>query len=101
MTPAESWERALDALEAQILVAWQLATGRSSAVLVPWSAPTDLGPMPAELVARARELREQQQALLADLPEAIARTRRQLSLTKRVSDATTSARRPVYIDRSA
>lgn len=97
----QAWAQALDALEAQILVGRQLTEGRSPAVPEAWSTPTDLGPLPAELLARAGEVHAQQQALLADLPEFIARVRRQLSLTKRVSDATTSARRPVYIDQTA
>ncbi|HVX54722.1 hypothetical protein [Nocardioides sp.] len=101
VTPVESWGRALDALEAQILIGRQLAEGRSPAVLAPWSEPTDLGPFPAELLDRARELREQQQGLLADLPEFIGRIRKQLSLTRKVSGATSAARRPVYIDHSA
>jgi hypothetical protein len=100
MTPLEAWGRELDALEAEILVGRQLAEGRP-AVLVSWSAPGDLGPLPVELLERAGELRAQQEALLAQLPEVIARTRRQLSLTKKVSDATTPARRPVYIDQTA
>jgi hypothetical protein len=100
VTPLEAWGRELDALEAEILVGRQLVEGRA-AVLVPWSTPGDLGPLPAELLDRASELRAQQEALLAQLPEVIARTRRQLSLTKKVSDATTSARRPVYIDQTA
>lgn len=100
-TPTEAWARALDALEAQIVVGRQLTEGRSPAVPEPWSAPADLGPLPAELLERAGELHARQQALLADLPESIARVRRQLSVTKKVSDATTSARRPVYIDQSA
>jgi hypothetical protein len=98
---AEAWRQALDALEAQILVGRQLAEGRSAAVPEPWSTPDDLGPLPAELLARAGEVHAQQQALIADLPDFIARVRRQLSLTKKVSDATSSARRPVYIDQTA
>jgi hypothetical protein len=99
--PADAWARALDALEAHLLVARELAAGRSPAVPLPWSPPTGLGPLPAELVDRARALQVQQQALLAELPAVIGRTRRQLSVTKRVSDATASPHRPVYIDQTA
>lgn len=100
-TPVETWARALDALEAQILLGRQLTEGRSPAVPEPWSTPADLGPLPAELLDRAGEVHAQQQALLAELPDFIARVRRQLSVTKRVSDATASGRRPVYIDQTA
>lgn len=97
-----SWESVLDGLEAAVIVGEQtVLTGATLTDLTPWEPPADLGPIPAELRDRARELAERQQSVLADLPAAMAKVQRQLDLTHRITEATAERRPAVYIDQRA
>jgi len=106
MTDLESndaaWERALDDLEAHLVMAEQLMLGRLPIEMTPWSAPALPTPLPSGLVERARGLLARQEALLTQLPETMDRTRRQRDLTQRIS-AVSSPARPasIYIDATA
>ena len=103
----ESWEQALDGLEAHVVRAEQIIAGMlpadsvESAGSVPWSPPTGLGPLPAEFVFRARTLLERQERLIAAIPQVLAETGKQRRLADRVGDATTNPTLPVYLDVTA
>lgn len=105
MTPDDDtsdWERALDRLEADVLVAEQVAAGQTPMELGPWSAPEPATPLPAHLAERARAVLQRQQQLLTTLPEAAARVRRQLGVTRRISSATAAPAGPsLYVDANA
>ena len=65
----------------------------------PWRAPTDLGPLPAELVSRAQELASAQQAALATVQEQRDSTRRHLAALRALPQHR-SQTGPVYLDTS-
>lgn len=101
-TPAQSWERALDELEAfSRLTEAQLQTAQPMQA-EQWSVP-DLVPMPAELADRARELLTRQQQLLDLLPTALEKVRQQRTVTERFSQTSRRGHDsvPVYIDHTA
>jgi hypothetical protein len=96
-----SWTEALDRLEAHADRAEQMLRGAASPAPPPWQPPADLGPLPNELVPRARTLLARQQRLMAAIPGALSENRRQQRVADRVGDATSSAVRPVYLDVTA
>ena len=65
----EAWERTLDQLEADL---------HSSQPLEVWEPPTDLPPMPPEVVDRVRRLLDQQGELLLQLESDRRKVRRHL-----------------------
>lgn len=104
--PAErptSWTEALDRLEAHADRAEQALAGEPDAgsTAEPWLPPTDLGPMPSDLVPRARMLLARQQRLMAAIPGVLADNRRHQQVTDRVGRATTTNPSPVYLDVTA
>ncbi|WGL51904.1 hypothetical protein P5P86_18365 [Nocardioides sp. BP30] len=103
MSSAAAWEAALDALEADLAAAEELADTGTGAALSDWSAP-HLDPLPPELGERAIALAERQQRLLERLPGLITRTRRQLDVARKVSGTgrgPSSTRSAIYIDTTA
>lgn len=101
MSQPDSWERVLDGLEADVLEAEGRLRGLTPAEPTPWTPPTGLGPIPAGLVGRARELQQRRREVIVRLEESVRGLRRQRALTARLGAVTGSARRPVYIDRTA
>lgn len=95
-----AWERALDELEAFTFQMDAQLRGLQLPETDPWSVP-ELGPIPADLVDRARELLAHQQRVLEQLPPALDRLRQQRSVTQRFSQATARSRGSVYVDRTA
>jgi len=95
-----AWERALDELEAFTYLADAQLRTFQPLEADPWSVP-DLGPMPADLAERARELLAHQQRLLEKMPAAMDRIRQQRSVTERFGQTTGRGRGPVYVDRTA
>lgn len=105
MTPTETadhlaWERALDELETFTYLAEAQLRTLQPVQADPWAAP-ELGPLPADLAERAREILAHQQRLLEQLPTAMERVRQQRSVTERFTQATARARSSVYVDRTA
>ncbi|GAA1528749.1 hypothetical protein [Nocardioides humi] len=100
-----SWQEALDRLEAHADHAEQMLhgvpAGATGTTLAPWLPPTDLGPMPGEMVPRARALLTRQQRLMAAIPGVLADTRGQQQVADRVGRATTAPTTPVYLDVTA
>ncbi|MBM7516393.1 hypothetical protein [Nocardioides nitrophenolicus] len=100
-----SWTEALDRLEAHADHAEQMLrgvpAGGTGAVLEPWLPPADLGPLPGELVPRARTLLARQQRLMAAIPAVLDDNRRQQQVADRVGRATTTPPGPVYLDVTA
>ena len=96
----EGWERALDELEAFTYLAEAQLHTVQPLDADPWSAP-DLGPIPAELADRARELLAHQQRVLDRLPSALERIRQQRSVSERFGQATSRPHSSVYVDRTA
>ncbi|MCR1786381.1 hypothetical protein KVF89_27860 [Nocardioides carbamazepini] len=98
-----SWVEALDRLAAHADQAERMLQGAPAgrAAVAPWLPPTELGPLPSDLVPRARQLLARQQRLMAAIPTVLAGTRRQQQVTDRVGRATTLPPPPVYLDVTA
>jgi len=95
------WEAALDRLEMDVALAEQLlASAADLATPQPWQPPSLRGPMPDDLVPRARLLHERQLAAARQIALAAAATRRQAALAARVTDTVTPDV-PVYLDITA
>jgi hypothetical protein len=97
-----SWSAVLDGLESSVIASEELLrSGQQYADLEPWTAPSDLGPLPAELVERARAIAERQQSVLAQMPAALERTHRQWELTRKITESTATRQASIYIDATA
>jgi hypothetical protein len=94
------WEAALDRLEMDVELAEQLLVSATPVPPQPWQPPNLRGPMPDDLLPRARLLHERQLAAARDIALAAAATRRQVALTNKVTD-TYIADVPVYLDITA
>jgi uncharacterized membrane protein YccC len=90
------WEAALDRLEMDVEVAEQLLVS-ATPVPQPWQPPNLRGPMPEDLMPRARLLHERQLRAARDIALAAAATRRHAALAAKVTD-TYAADVPVYLD---
>ena len=85
------WSSWLDQLQADQTAQWAaLADGRHDS-LVTGEPPTDLGPLPLALEARARELLRDNDALTAALAAACAASGRQLKLVSAMQQRTPGA----------
>lgn len=97
-----AWCRALEALEMDVAVAERvldtnhLPSTAEVAALAAWRPPTDLGPLPASLVDRARALLDRQLAAAAAIGRAMTMNRRQLAAISVLRP--TPAPRPVFFD---
>ena len=69
----------------------------AAAAATHWTPPQDLGPIPAELVERAREVEASQRAVVERLEEAKATTARHLAAIQSVREAKASGR-AVFLD---
>ena len=95
-----AWERALDELEAFTYLAESQLRALRPVTDGPWSLP-DLGPIPVDLVERARALLARQQHVLEQLTTAMERVRQQRNVTERFIQATSRCRGSVYVDANA
>lgn len=95
------WETALDRLELDVLRAEHMVANPAHYDLEPWDEPLVDGPLPADLVERALELRGRQQAVQRRLVETLQTLSRQSAFTERVDRATARTSRPVYVDVTA
>lgn len=101
-----AWERAIDALERDVLLAEGLAAdpagvlARAAELPSGW-VPADLeGTIPAGLVARAAGLLRRQAAVREQLADALGRAQDDLARVRRTAPAGRAAG-PAYVDLSA
>ena len=95
------WETALDRLELDVMLAERTLAdpSRDRQIDEPWDEPTLAGPIPADLVERALEIRERQLQVEAELARAVGAARCQHRFADRVDRATgRGAGRSVYLD---
>lgn len=94
------WEAALDRLAMDVELAEQLLSSATAVLPEPWEPPTLRGPMPDDLLPRARLLHERQLAAAQKIALAAAASRRQAALAAKVTDTITPDV-PVYLDVNA
>lgn len=92
-----AWERVLDEMETFLLAA---PAPVDAVAPEPWFPP-ELGPIPADLADRARDLLGRQQHLLEELRLARDAVRHQQAVTDRFIAAARRSDGPVYVDHSA
>ena len=96
------WESELDRLELEVLRVERLLGGEGPLPADAWTPPAVRGPMPDDLVPRARDLLDRQDRAGTALREAVASAQRQLAYGTRVTGATASGpAQPVYVDLEA
>ncbi|MCF6378245.1 hypothetical protein L2K70_11585 [Nocardioides KLBMP 9356] len=103
-----TWEEAITHLEQMVDVVERLATSPDPAatadaepeVLEPWAPPPLEGPVPAELVARARHLLQRQAVVRVRLESALEQSRDDLARTRRLGPQH-RAQASSYVDVSA
>lgn len=96
---AAHWAAALSDFEACLVEQEHRLAERRPDLVVAYTPPGDLGPLPAELGDRARALAERSNALEARVHGAMDATRRQVVLTRRI--ASDAAAVPAYLDQHA
>ena len=101
-----AWETALDRLELDVLVAERLVGGVGDAsaplpTLHTWDQPTDLGPLPRDLLARAQDLAGRQQRTLLALAAAGRAVRQQQVEDRRPAPAAPPEVRSAFLDVTA
>ena len=85
------WETALDRLELDVLLAERMLAdpaGSHRPTHEPWDEPTLSGPIPADLVERAKALRDRQARVEAQLVQTVGSIGRQHRFADRVDRAT-------------
>lgn len=95
------WETALDRLELDVMLAERTLAdpSRDRQIAEPWDEPTLAGPIPADLVERALEIRDRQLQVEAELVRAVGAARCQHRFADRVDRATgRGTGRAVYLD---
>ena len=95
------WETALDRLELDVMLAERTLAdpSRDRQIAEPWDEPMLAGPIPADLVERALEIRERQLQVEAELTRAVGAARCQHRFADRVDRATgRGPGRAVYLD---
>jgi hypothetical protein len=96
------WESELDRLELEVLRVERMLGGGGPMPSDSWTPPAVRGPIPDDLVLRARDLLERQERASTALREALAAAHKQIAFGTRVSDATAAAPPvPVYVDLQA
>lgn len=95
------WETALDRLELEVIYVERLLVDPDTdhEALDPWDEPHLNGPIPADLVDRALEIRGRQERAERALAHVVDRTRRHHQFADRVDRATGAQSRPaLYVD---
>jgi hypothetical protein len=93
------WEDELDRLELEVLRVERMLGGAGPMPADSWTPPAVRGPIPDDLVMRARDLLERQERASTALREALASAHKQIAFGTRVSGATTATHSvPVYLD---
>lgn len=106
-----AWETTLDRLELDVLVGARLLAATDDALdegtelphLHDWEQPGDHGPIPDDLVGRAREIHARQVEVQHRLATAMAETRRRHAATERAPGGTygSTAAPAAYLDLQA
>jgi hypothetical protein len=99
-----AWESALDDLELTLEETEHLLRGGhldSASPATPWTPPSLPGPLPPEMVARARELLTRQHDMVARTAQAALSARTNASFVDRLTDTRSTGRVPIYVDVSA
>jgi hypothetical protein len=92
------WETALDRLELDVLLAERKLADAAAPDLEAWDEPDLVGPMPADLVERARAILARQRVVRDRMAVTASGLRRHHEFATRVDRATARAGRPVYLD---
>jgi hypothetical protein len=95
------WETALDRLELDVILAERKLEDAEAPDLEPWDEPELVGPIPADLVDRARAILARQRAVRDRLAASAQDVRRHQDFATRVDRATARTSRPVYLDLEA
>ncbi|HEY1134524.1 MAG TPA: hypothetical protein VGE77_08090 [Nocardioides sp.] len=85
-----AWERAIEKMEMDLLVAKRLLSAIEPPDVDAWDAPEDIGPLPRHLLDRAERLLDEQRRVGAELVEALGLRRRQHAYAERVSQTVPS-----------
>ena len=93
----DQWVAELTRLEADVALAESVLRTKEAPVLPPWQRPTVSGPLPSELVDRARLVLERQLAVAHRLTQRLNATGKERALHQRFRD-TAHADVPVYLD---
>ncbi len=96
----QAWERELDRLELDVETAERMLREGGPVVTPEWTAPSmPEGALPEEMVFRAQTILQRQQVVLASFTHALAATRDQHELTRKIRDSIPAAHeRPAYVD---
>jgi len=93
-----AWSAALDRLESDTTRLESIGPGAAVPESEPWTPPEGLGPLPGELVARARELLVRQRSVVERLAAVLSGNRQQARVADTVHAATGAVGRPAYLD---
>ncbi|RLV56462.1 hypothetical protein D9V41_05130 [Aeromicrobium phragmitis] len=98
-----AWKAALDRLELDVAQAEQiLATpGEPGRPLTPWVPGDVAGPIPEDMVERARLLHARQLRAVQDMVEHVTATRQQREYVERLAPRAEGDRPSFYVDHSA
>jgi hypothetical protein len=99
----QAWADALDALDLEVAATEALLANLQQArelpASAPWSPPPGLGPLPPDLQPRADRVLTRQLALAVPLAGALASTRQQSAVARRLQTGRGPSR-PAYLDRA-
>ncbi|KAA1417715.1 hypothetical protein F0U44_15590 [Nocardioides humilatus] len=101
MSDLGSWEDVLDRLESDVTCLEAMRAGAPRPEPCDWEPPSNLGPMPADLVLRARDLQMRQHAVIGQLNATLIENRQQARVTQNFRSATGAPERPAYVDFTA
>jgi hypothetical protein len=96
-----TWTRVLDEYEARLDEQRACLDRGEAGYVEPFRPPAGLGPLPAELAARADDLLRQARDLEIELADNVAALAQDLAVVRTVSSSTARPSRPVFVDFSA
>lgn len=102
-----AWQEVLDRLERDVQATEQLAVAAASSPVpiapepAPWQPPQLDGPLPDQLLGRAREIHLRQTRAKAALSAALEKSRAEQQATRSARRAPAATPAPAYIDVSA
>lgn len=96
-----TWTSVLDQLEARIAEQRAALDAGEAGMVTPFMPPEDLGPLPPELLPRARELLRESDDLVAELAGNVAHIRQDLAVVRTVGASAGRAPGARFVDTSA
>jgi hypothetical protein len=96
----DAWTAELDRLELDVALAERLLKSAELKLLPEWIEPVMRGPLPSDLVPRARLILERQLAVAHKLTARVASTQKHQALNERLRD-NMAPDVPVYVDLTA